>query len=189
MREDTIARIYAAAVMQAAEEKGRRKAVLEELASLAELLEAEPDLRVFLESPQIDRDVKKRSLETMFGEKLDRLTMNFLGVLLDKNRQYLIRRIAHEYRVLDDEKEGIREVLVTSARPVEKDLRGRIESELERRLDGPVRLMVDVNPALIGGITIRYEDRLLDGSIRRRLEDLRERTSAIEIQEGLLYED
>jgi F-type H+-transporting ATPase subunit delta len=189
MREDTIARIYAAAVMQAAEEKGKRKAILDELVSLAEILDAEPDFRSFLESPQIDRNVKKQAIETMFGDKLDRLTKNFLGVLLDKNRQYLIGRIAHEYRRLDDEKEGIMEVLVTSARPVDADFREEIRAGLERRLEGPVRLTVDVNPSLIGGITIRYEDRLLDGSIRRRLEDLRERTSSIEIQEGLLYED
>lgn len=189
MRENTIARIYAAAVMQAAEEQGKRKVILEELASLAELLEVEPDFRAFLESPQIDRDVKKRSLETMFGEKLDRLTMNFLGVLLDKNRQNLVRQVAREYRVLDDEKEGIREVHVTSARRVDDELREEIKTKLQRELDAPVRLIVDVNPLLIGGITIRYEDRLLDGSIRKRLEDLRERTSVIDLQEGLLYED
>ena len=189
MREETIARIYADALMQAAEEHGKRKLVLEEIDSLAELENVQEEFRLFLESPRVDKSEKKKLLKDLFADKLDPLTLNFLSVLLDKNRQYLLRDIAVEYRRLDDEKEGIEEVLVRSARPVTDEERELYRQRLEKALGAKVRLAVQIDPSLIGGIVIKHEDRILDGSLRKRLEDLRERTSALEIEEGLLYED
>jgi F-type H+-transporting ATPase subunit delta len=189
MREDTIARIYADALMQASEEKGQRKAVLEELESLAVLLEEQVDFQTFLESPQIDKSEKKKILEKLFKEKLGTMTLNFLNVLLEKNRQYLLKRIAREYKDLDDEKEGIRGVTVTSARPVSTELEQEFRTKLETALGTSIRLTVEVDPSLLGGIIIRYEDMVLDGSIRNRLKELRERTSALQLMEGALYED
>lgn len=189
MREDTIARIYADALMQASEEKGQRKVVLEELESLASLLEAEVDFETFLESPQIDKSEKKQMLERLFTDKLGTMTINFLNVLLDKNRQYLLRRIAREFKDLDDEKEGIGTVTITSARPVGAELEEEFKRKLVEALGTRIRLAVEVDPSLLGGIIIKYEDMVLDGSILKRLKDMRERTSALQVREGALYED
>jgi F-type H+-transporting ATPase subunit delta len=189
MREDSIARIYADALMQASEEKGLRKTVLEELESLALILQEEEDFQTFLESPQIDKSEKKKVLEKLFRDKLGVMTLHFLDVLLDKNRQYLLRQIAREYKDLDDEKEGIITVTVTSAHKVSAELEEVFRTKLESTLGTRIRLQVELDPSLLGGIIIRYEDMVLDGSIRKRLEELRDRTSALRLREGALYED
>ena len=189
MREDTIARIYADALMQASEEKGLRKVVLEELEFLASLLQEEEDFQTFLESPQIDESEKKKMLEKLFSDKLGAMTLHFLNVLLDKNRQYLLRRIAREYKDLDDEKEGIITVTVTSARKVDAEMEQEFNKKLESALGSRIRLKVELDPSLLGGIIIKYEDMVLDGSIRKRLEDLRSRMSSLRLREGALYED
>jgi F-type H+-transporting ATPase subunit delta len=189
MREDTIARIYADALMQAAQAKGERKVVREELESLAGLLDEDEKFRIFLEAPQVDRTEKKRVLEKLFKEKLCATTLHLLYVLLDKNRQYLVRRVAREYGRLDDEKEGIREATVTSARPLPEELVREIQAKLEEVLATRLKLAVETDSSLIGGIVVRYEDKVLDGSIRKKLEDLRERTSVLEFMEGVMYED
>lgn len=189
MREDTIARIYADALMQAAEERGERKIVREELESLARLLDEDEQFRIFLEAPQVDRSEKKRVIEKLFGEKLAATTLHFLYVLLDKNRQYLVRRVARQYGRLDDEREGISEATVTSAVPLSDQLRREIQATLEEALGTRLALTLEVDPGLLGGIVVRYEDKVLDGSIKKRLEDLREKTSVLQFMEGALYED
>lgn len=189
MREDTIARIYADALMQAAEEKGQRTKVLDELTSIAFLLDAHGDFRLFLESPQIDKGEKKKVVDSLFRDRLGPMTLNFLNVLLQKNRQYLLKRIASQFEALNDEKEGIRQVTITSSRPVSSELREEFVRRLEQALGTKIKLAVEVNPSLLGGIIIRYEDQVLDGSIRKKLEDLRDRISAKRLVEGVLYED
>jgi F-type H+-transporting ATPase subunit delta len=189
MREDTIARIYADALMQAADEKGERKAVLEELDSIAQLLDSEENFQLFLESPQIDKSEKKNVVDRLFRDKLGATTLNFLNILFNKNRQYLLRRIVRQYKDLDEEREGIRAVTITSARPVSPELEETYREALEKALQAKVRLAIEIVPSLLGGIIIRYEDKVLDGSIRRKLEDLRDRMSAIRLMEGTLYED
>ncbi|MFQ6103984.1 MAG: ATP synthase F1 subunit delta [Candidatus Glassbacteria bacterium] len=189
MREETIARIYADALMQASEEKGERKKVLEELESLASLLDEHEDFRIFIESPQIDKSDKKKVIDKLFKKRFHELTLNFLGVLFEKNRQNLLRKIAREYRALDDEKEGICEATITSAKPVSAELEREFVSVLEKALGTRIRLRIEVNPRLLGGIIIRYRDQVLDGSVRKKLEILRDRIKAKRLMEGALYED
>jgi F-type H+-transporting ATPase subunit delta len=189
MREDTIARIYADALMQAAEEKRQRKEVREEIEDLAGLLETDEGFRLFIEAPQVDRIEKKRVAEKLFKEKLSATTLHFLYVLLDKNRQYLLRRVARQYGLLDDEKEGITQATVTSAGPLPPELLKEIRQKLEQTLGTRLKIVLAEDPGLLAGIVVQYEDKVLDGSIRKRLDALRERTSALQIMEGVLYED
>lgn len=181
MRDATIARSYAGALFEIGERHGQRDEFAAAMDELLRLLDGEPKLRAFLESPKVETADKKRVLRVAFEERMPPLVLNFLMVVLDKRRQRLLREIAREYLALLDERLGRLHVQVTLARePDERDER-EIATDLSRILGRKVIPHVQVNPQILGGIVVRYGDRLLDGSLRRRLVSLRRRLVEAEL--------
>ena len=103
------------------------------------------------------------------------LVMNFVLIVLEKRRQRLLRAIAAEYRELLDSKLGRLHVQVTLAHEPDDAMEKAVTKELSRILGRSVIPHITVDPALLGGIMVRYGDRVLDGSLRRRLVALRNR--------------
>ncbi len=181
MRESTVARSYAEALFEAGERHGQLDAFTEAVDGLARLLDSEPKLRAFLDSPQVETGEKKGVLRRVLADRVPPLFLNFLMVVLDKRRQRLIREIAREYHALLDERLGRLHVQVTLAREPDEQEEREIATELSRVLDRQVIPHVQVNPEILGGIVVRYGDRVLDGSLRRRLVSLRRRLVEVEL--------
>jgi F-type H+-transporting ATPase subunit delta len=104
--------------------------------------------------------------------------MNFMLVLLRKRRQRLIREIAAAYAGLLDDKMGRLHVQVTVAHAPDARLEEQISQQLTRILGRSVLPSIQVDPTILGGIVVRYGDRIVDGSLRRRLFGLRRRLIA-----------
>lgn len=173
MREETVARSYAATLLALAE-RHEGMAVYGEASSLvANLLDEIPDFRLFLETPRISTAAKKAALEKAFSERVPTIFLNFLQVVLDKRRQRLLGAIAREYAVLVDERLGRTHAEVTVARPLGAESLARIEAALGPVLGGEVIAHERVDPGILGGVVVRSGDRVWDGSIRRRLEAMR----------------
>src|SRR5690606_22140514 len=114
-------------------------------------------------------------LRSTLSDQMSPLFMNFVLVVLEKRRQRLLRAIAKEYRELLDEKLGRLHVQVTLAHEPDEATEEAVTAELSRILGRAVIPHISVDPALLGGIVVRYSDRVLDGSLRRRLLSLRQR--------------
>lgn len=170
-----IARSYADALFVLGERHGQLESFGSALESLAALLEEEPRLRVFLESPKVEPAEKKRVLIGALERRVPPLFLNFLLVVLDKRRQRLLEAIAQEYHALLDEHLGRIHVQVMLAREPDERTEQEIASELSRLLGRRVIPHVRVQPQILGGIVVRYGDRVMDGSLRRRLIALRHR--------------
>ncbi|HEX6940013.1 MAG TPA: ATP synthase F1 subunit delta [Longimicrobiales bacterium] len=175
MREATVARSYAEALFEIGERHGLRQAFDSAVDGFAALLDEEPMLRAFLESPKVETEEKKRVLKRALEDRVPALFLNFLMVVLDKRRQRLLREIAREYHALLDERLGRLHVQVTLAREPDERAEQEIAAELSKILGRQVIPHVQVNPQILGGIVVRYGDRVLDGSLRRRLVSLRRR--------------
>ena len=95
---------------------------------------------------------------------------NFVRMLADNHRLGYLPEIAELFDTLKDDAEGMVDVTVTSAAPLDEAQRGQISAALERRLRRKVRLHCETDPALIGGAVLRAGDLVIDGSLRTRLE-------------------
>ncbi len=173
MRDTTIARNYAEALLALARKAGALDAWGTAFSGVAVAVRDDERLWNFLAAPQISAAAKKAVIAKAFAGKLPRLMVLFLEKLFDNRRQLLIPQIAVEYGNLVDEAEGRLHAQVTVAREVEEADRQLIARELSRAFAKVVVPHIHVNAALIGGVVVRVGDRVMDGSVRRRLATLR----------------
>jgi F-type H+-transporting ATPase subunit delta len=178
MRETTIARNYAEALLALARKSDDLQGWGRMIDDVANAIERDDRLRHFLEAPQISADQKNEVLEKAFEDRAPRLFLRYLQRLVKNRRQLLIPTIANEYRNLVDEAEGRVHAEVTLAKEPDAEHRAVIARQLSHMVGMPVVPQVRVNPNILGGIIVRIEDRVMDGSLRRRLGVLRGRMLA-----------
>jgi F-type H+-transporting ATPase subunit delta len=178
MRDATIARNYAQALLALARKAEDLAAWGRMIDDVANAIERDDRLRRFLEAPQISAAQKNAVLAKSFEDRAPRLFLRFLQRLVMNRRQMLIPEIANEYRDLVDEVEGRVHAQVTLAKPVDEEQRAAIARQLTHTLGQPVVPEVRINPNILGGIIVRVGDRVMDGSVRRRLGLLRNRMIA-----------
>ena len=181
MRDTTVARGYAEALFELGERDKKHDQFVASFSALDEAAGRDPLVRAFLESPRIEVAAKKTALRKAMGQQVDALFVNFLMVVVQKRRQRLLFDIGREYRNLVDEKQGRVHVQVTLARAADNTLQQQISSQLSKVLGKQVIPHVSINPEILGGIIVRYGDRVLDGSLRRRLVSLRHRLMDAEL--------
>ena len=173
MRGETIALNYAGALLELARKSGDLTGWGNMISDVAEAMERDEHLRRFLESPRIAAEQKNEILVKAFQDRMPRVLVRFLEVLVRNRRQMLIPEIARAYRSLVDEVEGRVHAQVTLAKEPDAEDRAAIARQLSHTLGKPVVPQVRVNPNILGGIIVRVGDRVMDGSIRRRLAILR----------------
>jgi F-type H+-transporting ATPase subunit delta len=175
MREESVARNYAQALLALAEKAKDPAGWGAMIVDVSAAVRREPTLRRFLESPRVSAAEKNAVLAKAFQDRLPRLLVRFLQLLVANRRQMLIPEIANEYMALLDAVEGRVHAEVTVARAVDAEGEGAIAAQLSRAIGKTVVPHVTVDPAILGGIVVRYGDTLMDGSVRRRLSALRQR--------------
>jgi F-type H+-transporting ATPase subunit delta len=173
--QQTIARSYADALFALGEKTGDHEAYAGAFQALVDVLDADPLARDFLASPNIEVESKKQVLSAALLGRVPRMFLNFVLVVLDKRRHRLFPAIAREHRLLLDEHLGRVHVQVTVAREPDERTEREIAGELTRIIGRQVIPHVRVDRKILGGIVVRYGDRVLDGSLRRRLLALRHR--------------
>lgn len=178
MRETTIARNYAQALLALARKSEDLQGWGRMIDDVANAVQRDTRLQNFLEAPQISADQKNEVLSKAFEDRAPRLFLRYLQRLVKNRRQMLIPEIANEYRDLVDEVEGRIHAQVTLAKEPDGEHRAAIARHLTHIVGMPVVPQVRVNPNILGGIIVRIEDRVMDGSLRRRLGVLRGRMLA-----------
>ena len=182
MSDLIIARRYARALYEQAQQDGVLDAVDADMAVIRETLEASRDLNRFFRSPIISRE-KKQAVVTSLVETQQRpTTLRFLELLVDKKREDLVPEIVAAYRALRDEQEGVVEAHVKTALPLSDEEERTLTTALERMTEQKVRLDVERDPELVGGVVIRVGDTVYDGSVRNKLANLRE-----QLEHGTLH--
>jgi F-type H+-transporting ATPase subunit delta len=165
---------YAEALFEAAREREELEEVLSDLGEFVDALHESEELRLFFYGGQIPERQKRRALDGL-TEGMKTSTTNFLKVLVDNGREEILEDVLARYEDLVKEHLGRIEVEVTTAVELSEEQRDRLRERLASVLDGrEIILETNVNPDLIGGAVFRYGGRIMDGSIRGRLESLRE---------------
>ncbi|HTI65260.1 MAG TPA: F0F1 ATP synthase subunit delta [Gemmatimonadaceae bacterium] len=175
MRETTIARNYAETLLELAQRGGDLRGWGETIDTIANAMESDRRLRVFLESPRVSAQQKNEIFQKAYAGALPRTFVRFLQALVSHRRQMLIPAIAREYHDLVDQVEGRVHATVSVARPVDDRDRQLVTSQLSRVLGKEVVPHFHVNPSILGGVIVRVGDTVLDGSVKRRMATLRAR--------------
>lgn len=174
MREPTIARNYAETLVSLAERAGDLDGWGETIGQIADAVETDRMLANFLSSPKVSAKQKVEIITKAFQDTLPRLFVRFLGAVIANRRQHLIPEIAREYTLLVDEIQGRVHVRVTVAREPDEAMRGAIVRQLGTITGKTVTPHFVVKPEILGGVIARMGDTVMDGSVSRRLETLRE---------------
>lgn len=175
MSETAVGENYAGALLElatrrdAAEEYGRY------LAEVASLYREESKFRLFLDTPRVAEARKKEVLRDVLADRVPEPLLHFLLVVLEKRRQRSIPRIEEAYRDLLDERFGRVHASVTLAVEPDDELRREVTERLSTLLDREVEANFRTDADIVGGILVRFEDKVMDGSLRRRLQNLRRR--------------
>jgi F-type H+-transporting ATPase subunit delta len=165
---------YAEALFEAAREREELEEVLSDLGEFVDALHDSEELRLFFYGGQIPERQKRRALDGL-TEGMKTSTTNFLKVLVDNGREEILEEVLVRYEELVKEHLGKIEVEVTTAVELSEEQRDRLKERLRDVLDGrEIILEATVDPDLVGGAVFRYGGRMMDGSIRGRLESLRE---------------
>jgi len=170
-----VARRYARALFEEARARGQAELIDADVATLHEAFKASRELARVFESPVIPREKKKKIIETLFAGRLQLLTVHFLELLVEKERENLLPAIVAAYRALQDEEQGIVEAHVRTAFPLDEAGARPLVEKLERLTGKKIRLQLQQDPSLIGGVVVRVGDTVYDGSVRQQLAALRER--------------
>src|ERR687893_1792280 len=168
MRETTIARNYAEALLALARKAGDLRGWGGMIGDVANAMRNDRRLRVFLESPRVDATRKNQVLAKSFQDRMPRLLVRYLQALVTHRRQMLIPEIAREYLDLVDRAQGRMHANVTVAREPDAETRAVVARELSRSFGKDVIPHFAVDPRIIGGLVVRSGDTVLDGSVLRR---------------------
>jgi F-type H+-transporting ATPase subunit delta len=168
-----VARTYARALFDAAKEKGRLEEVREELEDFQAALRDVPELGALLRNPQLDPSTKAGALEQLLGEA-DELVRNFLRVVAEKGRGAQIGEMIREFEALYAAEQAVLNVELTTAYELSDAEARDIVAQIEKASGRTVEASRRVDPNLIGGIVLKAGSRLADGSVRGRLNRLRQ---------------
>jgi F-type H+-transporting ATPase subunit delta len=172
MQNESLARRYATAVYALAKDTNQVDRVGNDLDTISRALYGEESIQGFYVAPTIERDVKERALVEAFGNRVSEIALHTLLLLVRKRRERLLGELVVEYRKLEMTGRGAEPLVVTSARDLSSEEVRSLVERLERVYGKKFEATVRQDPQLIGGVRIAMGDRVIDGSVAGRLEEL-----------------
>jgi F-type H+-transporting ATPase subunit delta len=177
-KDDTItggvAGRYASALFELAEEANQVRQVEKDLVSLQSMLDASADLKRMVRSPVFSSDEQSRSIAAI-AEKagLAPLVINFLKVLARNRRLFAVGEMIRTFLALAARQRGEVNAEVASAHPLSKEQLAALTDTLRASAGKDVNLVTKVDPALLGGLVVKMGSRMIDSSLRTKLNSLK----------------
>ena len=169
---EEIARVYAEALFDVAKEKGKLDRIHGELNEFAEALAGDREMQVFFFSPYFSSAEKRDGIERAVKDA-DSEFVNFLELLAEKHRMPVIFRVQRQFEERWKQENRKLDVTVTSAVELDPEVVKRVGAEIEKQTDLEVDLRSRVDDGILGGIVLQVGNKVLDASVRNRLEKLR----------------
>lgn len=169
---------YARSIFDLAKDQGALNVVRDDMRTVATTVGGSADLRVLLKSPVVKADAKSTILKRVFAGQVGELTVRFMDIMVRKGREALLPEVALAFSNLFKANAGIVSAEITSAVPLADSARQQVHALVTAKYPGKsIEITEKVDPALIGGLVIRVGDEQFDGSVSRRLHDLRRQFS------------
>lgn len=172
---------YASALFSLAKDSRSIDKVAGELKSFDGLIQDSPDLQLLVRSPVFTAEDQSRALKAVLERAgISGLTANFLLLVAGKRRLFAVRTMIRDFLALDDADRGVSRAQVTVAEPLSDGQLTALKSSLAEATGGKsVELDMKVDPEIIGGIVVRLGSRMVDASIKTKLNSIRTRMKEV----------
>ncbi len=174
MTQPAVARKYALALFRAARERQALDAVAAEIEALRAVLAAQPGVARVLAAPDVSADEKRALVGRALAGRVGPVTLEFVDLLLAKGRFALLDAAAERYRELLEQERGIVRAHAVTAVKLTDAERSKLVDKLQKVTGRQVLMSEAVDPAVLGGVLVTVGDRIIDGSVRSALRELRE---------------
>jgi len=162
--------IYSDVMFELAEDAGMLDHVQGDLQAVSKILQEEPEFLSLLTLGHIKDDERAAMIRRVFGGRVSGLTLDFLCVLARRNRMNFLHGIGSRYEVLLDQHKNLHRIEVTLAKEPSDAMRQQIEQDLASAIGARVKVTVQVDPEILGGIIIRRGDLVVDNSVKTILD-------------------
>jgi len=183
MIKEQIAAKYSKALFELGKEKDSLFSIRDDLDKMWQTINENDKLKQVLFHHRILPDEKKRVLSKIFAESLNIYVINFVKLLIDKRREYFFDLIISSFKERVNKEEKVLNLKVITAVPLKEELKEKIKNKLNSLLDYQINLTGEVDPSIMGGIILKTKNHIIDGSIKNRLEILKERIEKIPVSE------
>lgn len=173
MKDDSVVKGYAESLFGVARSEDLVEVVEDELYTLKEVLQGNAELREFLSNLRIAPEGKKKALKEIFGKGISPITLNHLNLIIDRGRQRKLVPIIEEFVALAAAAREKVTAEVTTSVPLSEKSAEKLRRALTKATKKQVFLKPRVDPAILGGAIIRVENKIIDGSLRNQLEQIR----------------
>lgn len=173
MSELTVASRYAKSIIDLAQEQNSLEVISNDVVDLLKTLKANAQLAAVLSNPIISHQKKLGILTALFEGKMNKLTLEFFKLMINKGRGNVLFATAHEFVNQYDVLKHITQATVVSATPLSEANKAQILAEVKAAVGGEVTLEAKVDASLIGGFVLTVGDRQIDTSIANNLRKLK----------------
>lgn len=164
---------YAMALFELARDEKQLDAVGAGMAALKRALAESDELRTLATSPLIDRGDSLRAIDAAAASiGLDPITRNFLGVLASNRRLAQLGAVIRAFELLSARHRGEVTAEIVSAHPLADDQIEALKTNLKARTGSEIAVDLSVDPSILGGLVVKVGSRMIDGSIRTKLNNL-----------------
>jgi F-type H+-transporting ATPase subunit delta len=167
-----VAHRYATALFQEAKSRNEVDAVARDMQRISDTVSGSRELLLFLRSQIISREVKAEVLKDLFDKELSEISRSLVHLILEKRREDQLPGISHVFGQLYKKEQGLQDVEVLVTRKPGPDQSELLKKALEKKTGLKVLLTFREDPSLKGGMAIRIDDTVIDGTIKHKLQQL-----------------
>lgn len=164
---------YAKAFIELAEKTDMFDKFNSDLMLAKETFEQNKELKDFIGHPLIQTCDKKEAIDDIFRNHISVYSLNLLKILIDKNRIFILSGLSGHYSNLLDKKRNITVAQVITAIEIDEATKNRVKEKLQSLLNTAIKINSSVNKDIIAGMTIKIGDKIIDGSIKTKLETMK----------------
>lgn len=173
---------YAKAFFTLAKDKGLTAELRKDAALITNVCTSSIDFNLLLESPIVKTSQKVKAIKSIFAGQINHLSLNFLVLIAENNREKNIPGIFRNLEDLYRKEEGIQTAVITSAKSLDDTVLAQVKQILETEFGSKIELSQKVNSELIGGFVLRVEDKQYDASVSAQLKKIKERLLQTELK-------
>lgn len=181
MNISLVAERYAAALFELATEKNLVEEVYADSKLISQTCEESRDLRLFLKSPIINTGKKSAVLHAIFDKHVHQISMNYMLIMVRKNRESIIPEIALQIVELYQQFKNILSVHFKSPVPPDPEVRKKVTELMKNYTHSDIDLKAEIDESLIGGFVLSWKDKQYDASIRREIEEIRNAVAKVNL--------
>jgi F-type H+-transporting ATPase subunit delta len=164
-----LAEIYSQALFGLARDSDAIEEVKDNLDALESVLTEVPDFAVLMASPYFTEQFKQQLIQKVISGRMNELTFNFLKVVVEHERMAFLSQIIARFKELWDNLHGRAVIRIIVSEPISDEELRKLSEDISAAMKKPADIEMAVNPEIIGGAIINYEDKIIDNSIKGRL--------------------